>query len=133
MGSTPERGKPHTRERAKHSTPAFALIEDPRFQEHRGPRGHPERPERLEAVAAALDPLRDALLPLPARAAQDDEVLRVHDPALLARVAEAAAVAPAQLDPDTMLGDVHAAIILGLQPSTLVVSAPPGRRAPQHL
>ena len=26
----------------------------------------------------------------------------------------------AQLDPDTMLGDVHAAIILGLQPSTLV-------------
>ncbi len=39
----------------------------------------------------------------------------------------------AQLDPDPMLGDVHAAIILGLQPSTLVVSAPPGRRAPQHL
>jgi acetoin utilization deacetylase AcuC-like enzyme len=95
MGSTPERKEQHT--------PTFALIEDPRYQEHRGPRGHPERPERLEAVAAALDPLRDSLVRLPARAADDEEVLRVHDRGLLARVAEASAVAPTQLDADTFV------------------------------
>ncbi len=78
-----------------------AVVEDARYREHRGPAGHPERPDRLLAVAAALDPRRAALTPLAARSADDAELLRVHGRAHLARVTEAAARAPSRLDPDT--------------------------------
>jgi acetoin utilization deacetylase AcuC-like enzyme len=136
MRSTPEGQEAHT--------PGFALIEDPRYQEHRGPRGHPERPERLDAVASALDPERGSLLPLPARAADDSEVLRVHEAALLTRVAEAAAVAPAQLDADTFVSprsdeiarlaagaaiDLARAVARGDADTGLAAVRPPGHHA----
>jgi acetoin utilization deacetylase AcuC-like enzyme len=78
-----------------------AISEDPRYLEHRGPAGHPERPERLLAVGEALDARRAALTPLPARAATDEELLRIHARAHLARVADAAAHAPTRIDADT--------------------------------
>ena len=78
---------------------AFAVIEDARYREHRGPPGHPERPDRLAAVARAVDAVRPALATLPARSADDEELLRVHDRALLDHVAAAVARAPAKLDP----------------------------------
>ena len=31
-----------------------AIVEDSRFLDHRGPTGHPERPDRLKAVRAAV-------------------------------------------------------------------------------
>ena len=60
------------------ATGATAIVEDPRYREHRGPAGHPERPERLEAVRTAIaarEPAFEALAPRPA---SPDEILRVH-------------------------------------------------------
>jgi acetoin utilization deacetylase AcuC-like enzyme len=124
--------------------PSYAVIEDPRYREHRGPPGHPERPERLAAVAEALDAVRPSLLALPARAAEEDEILRVHERALVARVAAAAASAPAQLDPDTFVSsrshevarlaagaaiDLAAAVARGDAASGLAAVRPPGHHA----
>jgi len=81
-----------------------AVLEDPRYRTHRGPEGHPERPERLVAVGDAIAPYRSSLTPIAARPADDTELLRIHEPALLAGVEAAAARAPVQLDPDTYLG-----------------------------
>ena len=122
----------------------FAVIEDPRYREHRGPPGHPERPERLAAVGAALDAVRPSLLALPAREASDEEILRVHERPLLARVASAAASAPARLDPDTFVSarshevarlaagaaiDLAAAVAEGKAPAGLAAVRPPGHHA----
>ena len=89
-----------------------ALITDERFTEHETPPWHPERPERLARVlgelrAAALltDPRVRRIAPRPAT---DEELLAVHTPAHLARIARAAGRAragtPVPLDPDTFVG-----------------------------
>jgi acetoin utilization deacetylase AcuC-like enzyme len=78
-----------------------AVVEDDRYREHRGPAGHPERPERLLAVREAIDARRGALVALPARAADDGELRLAHAPSHLALVAEAAAHAPSRIDADT--------------------------------
>ncbi|HVN38057.1 MAG TPA: histone deacetylase [Myxococcota bacterium] len=86
------------------ATRGVAVVEDPRYRQHRGPGGHPERPERLDAVGDAVAARRDALEFVPARPARDDEILRVHDAALLAGLEAAAARAPVHLDADTYMG-----------------------------
>jgi acetoin utilization deacetylase AcuC-like enzyme len=126
------------------AAPAFAVIEDARYREHRGPPGHPERPERLAAVARALDAFRPALTPLAARAADDTEILRVHGRALVERVTETVARAPAQLDPDTFVApqsllaarlaagaaiDLAAAVARGAVRTGLAAVRPPGHHA----
>jgi len=78
-----------------------AVVEDPRYRDHRGPDGHPERPDRLLAIRDAVDARRDRLEALEARPAEPDEILRVHAREHLDRVAAAVARAPQQLDPDT--------------------------------
>ncbi len=78
-----------------------AVVEDPRFLDHSGPSGHPERPDRLIAVRDALAPRRDRFEPLAPRPATPDEIQRVHGPQHLDRIARACANAPAQLDADT--------------------------------
>jgi len=83
------------------ATGATAIVEDPRYREHRGPAGHPERPERLAAVRAAIaarEPAFEALAPRPA---SPDEILRVHSRAHLENIADAARRGPLHLDPDT--------------------------------
>jgi acetoin utilization deacetylase AcuC-like enzyme len=131
--------------RAPHGeAPRFAVIEDARYREHRVPPGHPERPERLAAVARALDAARPALTPLPARSADDAEILRVHDRALLDHVAATVAAAPARLDPDTFVApqslvaarlaagaaiDLAAAVATGRVRSGLAAVRPPGHHA----
>jgi acetoin utilization deacetylase AcuC-like enzyme len=80
---------------------ATAVVEDPRYLEHRGPGGHPERPERLAAVHAALAVRAGDLETRAARPASDEELLRVHGREHLQTVADAARRAPTQLDPDT--------------------------------
>jgi acetoin utilization deacetylase AcuC-like enzyme len=82
----------------------MAVLEDPRFLEHVGPRGHPERPERLAAVASALAARSEPLARIAPRAADDGELLRIHTPAHLRALRAAASSAPTQLDPDTYLG-----------------------------
>ena len=125
-------------------TPAFAVIEDARYREHRGPPGHPERPDRLAAVERAIDAVRPALATLPARAADDAELLRVHERALLEHVTATVANAPAQLDPDTFVSplsltaarlaagaaiDLAAAVARGNVRSGLAAVRPPGHHA----
>ena len=82
---------------------ATGVVEDRRYREHRGPPGHPERPERLAAVERAIDAHRDRLTRVAARPASDEEILRVHGADHLALVAEAARRAPGHLDPDTFV------------------------------
>jgi acetoin utilization deacetylase AcuC-like enzyme len=80
---------------------ATGVVVDRRYRDHRGPDGHPECPERLAAVERAIDAHHEHLTLVAARPASDEEILRVHGAAHLARVAEAARRAPEQLDPDT--------------------------------
>ncbi len=40
---------------------ATAVVEDPRYRDHRGPTGHPERPDRLVAVGEAIAARADEL------------------------------------------------------------------------
>jgi acetoin utilization deacetylase AcuC-like enzyme len=120
------------------------VIEDPRFREHRGPEGHPERPARLAAVARALDAQRARFDTLPARSASDDEILAVHDANCLARVEAAARRAPAQLDADTFVSarsaeiarlaagsavDALRAVVRGQYRRSFAALRPPGHHA----
>ncbi len=79
----------------------IASVEDPRYRAHEGPPGHPEHPGRLAAVGRALAERRERLRPLAPRAAEDEELLRVHTADHVALVAEASRRAPCRLDPDT--------------------------------
>jgi len=78
-----------------------AFVTDPSHVAHEAP-GHPERPERLEAIVAHLEErgLRQQMIELAPREATDAELLRVHHPSLLDAVARAAERG-AWLDPDT--------------------------------
>jgi acetoin utilization deacetylase AcuC-like enzyme len=76
---------------------------DPRYAAHAGPAHHPERPERLSSIGAAVDALGAAVARREARPAEPDELLAVHDRAHVEQVRRAAAAAPAQLDPDTFV------------------------------
>ena len=86
------------------------VVEDRRYRDHQGPRGHPERPERLAAVGDAIAARRDALIPVAAREAQPEEILRVHRREHLDHLAQASRLAPARLDPDTYLGSQSLAV-----------------------
>ncbi len=80
---------------------ATGIVEDPRFAEHRGPAGHPERPDRLDAVHAAIAERDAELTRIAPVAASDEELLRVHAHTHLADIQQAVRRAPSQLDPDT--------------------------------
>jgi acetoin utilization deacetylase AcuC-like enzyme len=80
-----------------------AVVEDKRFLDHRGPAGHPERPERISAVGAAVDARSEALTRFAPRAATPDEILRVHSREHFDQIAQASRRAPAQFGPDTYI------------------------------
>jgi acetoin utilization deacetylase AcuC-like enzyme len=80
--------------------PPVLLVRDPRFREHAAPGAHPECPERLDAIDAALGALPDGVTEIAARAASDEELLRVHSRDYLAQLARIDG-RRAQLDPDT--------------------------------
>ena len=82
-------------------TPIVQVVEDDRFQDHRGPEGHPERPERLIAMAQAIDGFRDLLDFAKPRLAETDEILRVHDHHLLDFLAATSGQAAGKIDEDT--------------------------------
>ena len=62
-----------------------ALLADPVYREHLlNHSGHPDRPERFDAVVGALATLR-GLAPIASRAATEDELQLCHTPAYLRR------------------------------------------------
>ena len=87
-----------------------AVVEDRRFLEHRSPPGHPERPERLDAVGAAIDARRARVTSLAPRAAEPDEICAVHPAAHLRTIETAARMAPGHLDPDTYVAPASYAV-----------------------
>jgi acetoin utilization deacetylase AcuC-like enzyme len=123
---------------------ATGVVVDRRYRDHQGPEGHPERPARLTAVERAIDAQRDRLTPVAARPASDEEILRVHGAAHLARIAEAVRHAPQSLDPDTYVSreslevarlaaggaiDLARAVASGRLHSGLAAVRPPGHHA----
>ncbi len=82
------------------SDPRPLLIRDPRFREHATSGGHPERPERLDAIDRALEPLAGRVIDEVPRPATDAEICRVHSTEHLALLCKLEGQA-AQIDPDT--------------------------------
>jgi acetoin utilization deacetylase AcuC-like enzyme len=94
--------------------PRVALFDDPLFRRHEAGNGHPERPERLEALRrgiwqAGLEPRLLMKAPRPATTA---EILRVHTPGHLAQVASTTG-RNYRFDADTQAGpDSYSAALL---------------------
>ncbi len=63
-----------------------AFLADPICREHLAGREHPERPERFDAVVAALAPLAERLLSIEQRVIAEDELLLCHTPEYLETV-----------------------------------------------
>ena len=125
-------------------TRRIAVVQDPRFELHRGPGGHPECPERLAPVARALSERGGALTPAAVRPATDEEILRVHSREHLATLEAAVSRAPAHLDPDTYVSseslevarlgagsttELALAISRGETDAGIVTARPPGHHA----
>jgi acetoin utilization deacetylase AcuC-like enzyme len=91
-------------------TRRVGVAQDPRFELHRGPQGHPERPERLAAVAKAVAERSARLARIEPRAARDEEILLIHGAEHLALLEEASRRAPQRLDPDTYVSRESAEI-----------------------
>lgn len=120
------------------------VVEDIRYQGHRGPEGHPERPERLIAIGKALDAYRDRVEIATPRPAEPEEILRIHDRALLDRLAATRHAPPGQLDGDTYHGpssyevaclaaggtiDLARRVLRGEAAAGLAAVRPPGHHA----
>ena len=71
---------------------AFAFVADDLFEQHAPPGAHPERPQRLAAVRAAIERAGVAAtgLRLPPRAAEHEELVRVHGADYLHELAQTA-------------------------------------------
>ena len=122
------------------------LITDPAFLAHETAAGHPERPERLRAVEAALAGSRFAALKREsAPAAAEADIMRVHPKAYIDRLEAAAPqIGLAHLDADTMLsaGTLEAcykasggmlravdAVLGGEARNAFIAARPPGHHA----
>ena len=120
-----------------------ALVTHPDCLEHVTPEGHPERVARLRHVLAALE--GHDLLRVTAPLAAEDDVLRVHPPAHLAALRDAAPESGfAAIDGDTFLspGSLAAAfraaggavravdmVLAGEAANAFVAVRPPGHHA----
>jgi acetoin utilization deacetylase AcuC-like enzyme len=85
--------------------PRVAFYDDPAFREHDAGPGHPERPERLEALVGGLrkEGLLERLIARRPRPATAAELRRVHTEEHVARVA-ASEGRTVRFDPDTQAG-----------------------------
>jgi acetoin utilization deacetylase AcuC-like enzyme len=81
------------------------VAETESYRLHDPGSGHPERVARLDAVARGMQRsgVTDAFVPLAERDATDEELSRVHDAALIERLASLAARGGGALDPDTIM------------------------------
>ena len=85
---------------------SLLFVTDERFLGHRAGSAHPEQPARLTAVWEGLEAagLDDALVRVPPRLAEPDELLAVHPSSHLDRLAEVDAAGGGRVDPDTVMG-----------------------------
>lgn len=122
-----------------------AIVEDGRHVAHVSA-GHPERPDRVEAIRRALasDPVLAALPRLPIAAAGDEALLRVHSAEHLGRVAALCAAGGGRFDADTYAtadsdtcarisagGSMAAleSVVSGARDAAFAVLRPPGHHA----
>src|SRR5687768_2424939 len=86
-------------------TPRVGIYDSPVLREHDSGAGHPERPERLDAIRLGLldADLEGRLESVVPRDATPEELTRVHTPAHVAAVA-ATAGRTVRFDPDTQAG-----------------------------
>lgn len=84
---------------------SVAYLYHPSYLDHRRS-GHPERPERLEAILHLLrgSDLFDSLISLSPSPIDPTGLQAVHDPSYLDRLREASQAGGGLLDPDTYLG-----------------------------
>ena len=128
---------------------SLGYVRHASFLEHDPGEGHPERAARVAAIeerlgGAGLLAELDVLEP---RTARREELEAVHDPALVRRVEEACARAPASLDADTAVsgGSLEAAlraaggaleaaerIVDGTWSRAFCAVRPPGHHAERH-
>ena len=82
------------------ASPPLGLLYDPIVLEHVTPRGHPERPARVQAVADALqsDPVWSKLTHLPVTPATRDQIRRVHSEAHVRLIEETCAAGGGYVD-----------------------------------
>ena len=90
----------------------FAIYSHEACLDHDTGPGHAESPQRLEVVVEALREAMPSAEWIEAPRATRGQLLRVHDPALLARILGAQPSAPTALDDDTVLspGSAEAAL-----------------------
>ncbi len=84
-------------------TDKLGYVLDEIFVQHRAPAGHPERPERAQAIRDALVDahIADRGEHVAIRAASDEELARVHAPGYLERLEKVLPGHTGWLDPDT--------------------------------
>ena len=84
--------------------PKTAIVRDHRFLDHRTGRDHPETPRRIEAIYNMLDQpgMAGRFATIVPRLAEKAEILLVHSPAYLDKVAATATRECTALSPDTI-------------------------------
>jgi len=90
------------------------IVRDNRYMEHDMGMGHPECPERLEAIYRMLDQdMKDTLINVPVREAEKTELLYVHTPRYIDQISATEGIDSTYLDPDTQTsaGSYRAALL----------------------
>lgn len=110
------------------------IYYSPRFADHLTPPGHPERPERAEAMAAVVDRFRaGGGRVIEPGSAEDADLLRVHTAAHVAAIASTRGKA-VMLDPDTFTSPQSEAVArlaagAAIAAVNTVLDGPPRSRA----
>ncbi|MBJ22019.1 MAG: histone deacetylase [bacterium] len=82
-------------------TPLIEIVEDTRYQSHRGPEGHPERPKRLIAIGEEIATYRDRVQIAVPREATEEEILYVHERNMLEALKATRGQPAGRIDADT--------------------------------
>src|SRR5439155_72220 len=90
------------------------FITHPDYLKHKAGPGHPERPERLQAIATAIDqsPLGDALERIVPDPVDEEQLAAVHRREYIHQVRDLAAHSGGALDPDTVVSPVSFEVAL---------------------
>ena len=81
----------------------IAIVRDPIYLKHSNGPGHPEGPQRLQAIDRMLEefPLKGQVTDIPARDANPAELAWVHEREYIKRIEQTRNRGYTMLDPDT--------------------------------